>query len=187
LVRWMAKRALIGFWAHCSWKMSGEILGAGVMRRFTTAAVILASVTCGCSKGTTVVTDDAIVTVEQREGKAVITSREADGTVTTFSEAGVALPDAFSKDIPLYPGATPVSHTTVKSVQSILFVTADGAAEVAAFYKEKLKGEGWKREAEVVTDRHASLTSTKDNRTLTIVAAQDDGGTHLILTLNTKK
>lgn len=157
------------------------------MRRFTTVAVILAGATCGCGKGTTVVTEDAIVTVEQREGEEVITSREANGTVSTFSEAGVALPDAFSKDIPLYPGATPVSHVSAKNGQSILFVTADGAAKVTAFYKEKLEGEGWKREAEVATGRHASLTNTKDNRSLTIVAAQDDGGTHVVLTLDTKK
>jgi hypothetical protein len=157
------------------------------MRRFTTVASILAGVTCGCGEGTTVVTDDAIVTVEERDGKAVITTREADGTVTTFSEAGVALPEAFSKDIPLYPGATPVSHADAKNGHSILFVTADGAAKVTAFYKEKLGEEGWKQEAEVAKDRHASLTNIKDNRTLTIVAAQNDGGTHLILTLDTKK
>lgn len=157
------------------------------MRRFMTVAVVVASVTCGCSKGTTVVTDDAIVTMEQRDGKAVMTSRGADGTVTTFSEAGVALPDAFSKDIPLYPGATPVSHATGKDGQSVLFLTADGAAKVTAFYQENLKMQGWKTEAEATTDTHAMLTNTKDNRTLTVVAAQGDGGTHLILTLDTKK
>lgn len=56
-----------------------------------------------------------------------------------------------------------------------------------AFYKEKLKAEGWKPEAEAAMGQHASLTNTKDNRTLTVVAAGDDGGTHLILTLDTKK
>lgn len=157
------------------------------MRRLAAVAAILAGVACGCSKGTTIVTDEAVVTVEQRDGKAVITSREAGGAVTTFSPAGVTLPDEFAKDVPLYSGAVPVSHGTVKSSRSVVFLTADGAAKVTAFYKEKLKAAGWKQDAEAAMGQHTSLTNTKDNRTLTVVTAQGDGGTHLILTLDTKK
>lgn len=155
------------------------------MRYLLRIAAIVACAACGCSKGTTIVTDDAVVTVEQRDGKAVIRSRQTDGAVTTFSPGGVTLPDEF-KGIPLYPGAVPFMHGAVKDARSVVFVTSDPAVKIIAFYREKLKAEGWKHEAEAARGGHASLTSTNDNQKLTVVAAGEGEGTHLILTLDAK-
>jgi hypothetical protein len=157
------------------------------MKRILGCAAVVVCVACGCGKRTTTVTgpDGVKVTVDKSGGKVEIKGQGADGTIATFSESGVTLPDDFPKDLPLYPGAVPTLHTTVKNNRSVMLKTTDAADKVAAFYKEKLKAEGWKIEAEFAIGDTASLSGTKDRRTLAVVVAHDGKGAQITLGLTT--
>ena len=163
------------------------------MRRFVVIAAVLVCVACGCGKPSTTFRgpDGAPVTVDQGGDKVEIKGREADGSVPSSSGGGVKVPEDFPKDIPVYSGATLIIHQSVKNGRYLQLKTSDAADKVTAFYKEKLKAEGWKQVSESSSESPRSgittLMNTKDNRTLSVVISQDDEGTSLTLSVSTKE
>ena len=96
------------------------------------------------------------------------------------------MPEDFPKDIPVYPGATSIIHTSVKNGRTLQLKTSDAADKVIAFYKEKLKAEGWKQVSESPTAAITLLMNTKDKRTLSVVVSHDDKETTLTLSVSIK-
>jgi hypothetical protein len=158
------------------------------MRRFAGIAAIVACVAFGCGKRSVTFKDSegATVTVDQGGGKVEIKGPGVDGSVA-ISAGGVKVPEDFPEDIPVYPGATPIIHTSVKGGRMLQLKTSDAIDKVRAFYKEKLKAEGWKEESESSTDAIKLLNNTKDTRTLSVVITQGDDGTSLTLSVSTKE
>jgi hypothetical protein len=160
------------------------------MRRFVGIAAIVACVACGCGKPSMTFKgpDDATVTIDQGGDKVEIKGRGADGSVTSSSAGSVKVPEDFPKDIPVYPGATPIIHQSVKNGRTMQLKTSDAADKVTAFYKEKLKAEGWKQVSESSSkSSRESITllyDTKDNHTLSVVICHGDDGTSLTLSVS---
>ena len=123
---------------------------------------------------------------DQGGDKVEIKGGGADGSVTSSSADVVKMPEDFPKDIPVYPGATPIIHTSAKNGRTVQLWTSDTANKVTAFYKEKFNVEGWKQESESSTEAITLLYSTKENRTLSVVISYDDDGTNFTLSVSTK-
>ena len=163
------------------------------MRRFVVIAAVLGCVACGCSKPSTTVRgpDGAPVNVEQGGDKVAIKGREADGSVPSSSGGGVKVPEDFPKDIPVYSGATPMIHQSVKNGHYLQLKTSDAADQVTAFYKEGLKAEGWKQVSESTSESPRAgitfLMNTKDRRTLSVIVSHDDKETTLTLSVSIKE
>ena len=68
---------------------------------------VVALVVCGCGKSSSYKTKDGEVKVDKKNGHVTFESKTKDGNVTiSASKNGVALPDGFPKDVPIYKGAT---------------------------------------------------------------------------------
>jgi hypothetical protein len=163
------------------------------MRRFAGIAAIAACVACGCAKPSTQSKEpaDASVTVDQGNGKTKTKGRGADGSATNSNARKVKVPEDFPKDIPVYPGATPIIHQSVKNGRTLELKTSDAADKVTAFYKEKLKAEGWKQVSESssqsLKEGITLLSNTKDKHTLSVVISHGENGTSLTLSVSTKE
>jgi hypothetical protein len=124
-------------------------------------------------------------------GKVETKSRQVGGPATNSSTGAAKMPEDFPKDIPVYSGATPIIDQAVKNGRTLQLKTSDAADKVTAFYKEKLKAEGWKQASESSSQSPKQgitlLSNTKDNRTLSVVISQDDEGTSLTLSVSTKE
>ncbi len=85
-------------------------------------------------------------TVTQKNGSLEITSKGKDGQEMRVGE-DVALPDGFPKDVAVYPKLTVFALTKDKNgAMSVILKIADPVQQVEAFYKEKLKADGWEIE-----------------------------------------
>jgi hypothetical protein len=159
------------------------------MRRFVGVAVVLACVACGCGTQSTLKgPDGAGVPVDQGSAKVQIKGPGADRSDKKPAQAPgkVKVPEDFPKDIPIYPSATPVIHTSAgQSGRTLELKTSDAIAKVKAFYKEKLKAEGWKQDSDSSTEENTLLMNTKDSRTLAVVICHRDDATGLILSVST--
>jgi hypothetical protein len=99
--------------------------------------VLLLAIGCllGCRKSTSYTAKDGTKATVTQGGKSTeVTIQGKDGTKVQVSEGGnLALPDAFPKDVPVYPGATVTANVTVKDGMQVVFKTADSISEIAAF------------------------------------------------------
>jgi hypothetical protein len=118
-------------------------------------------------------------------------TRQVGGSANQSTSGAVKVPDDFPKDIPVYPGATPIIHQSVKGGRTLELKTREAADKVTAFYKERLKAEGWKQASESSSQSPKQgitlLSNTKDNRTLSVVISHDDRETNLTLSVSTKE
>src|SRR2546421_10077709 len=89
-----------------------------MLMKLAMLVAILAAVTSGCGKKTTYSTKDGDVTVDRKGGEVTVESKTKDGTAKfTASDKGVALPDKFPADVPIYKGAVvKVSSTQGKAM-----------------------------------------------------------------------
>src|SRR3954466_2679253 len=96
-----------------------------VLMLLALAAVLAA----GCGKKSTYSTNEGDVTVDKKGSQVTIESKTKDGTAkVSASDTGVALPDKFPTDVPIYKGAVvKLSSTQGKAMLVHLSVNASAA------------------------------------------------------------
>ena len=154
--------------------------------------VLLLTVGClllGCRKSTSYTGKDGTKATVTQSGKSTeVTVQGKDGTKVQVSEGGnLALPDAFPKDVPVYPGATITTNVTVKDGMQVVFKTADPASKVATFYNDTLKSGGFEIEAAMNTEQGSMLTGKKGNRTVIVTTSRDSNGTIFTLMVHSEE
>ena len=156
------------------------------MNRLSILLLVLAScLWIGCGRKSTTVTDP-------EGGKATVT-QTGDGTEVTItgakgetvriagSESGVALPEGFPKDVPIYTGAKVTTSAKTNEMTTVVLTTADPVTKVADFYGEKLKANGWDVQAAMNTGEGGMVTATKGKSTCTVYVARSDKETTVSL------
>lgn len=154
--------------------------------------VLVLAVGClipGCRKSTTYTDKDGTkATVTQSGKNTEVTIQGKDGTKVQVSGGGnLALPEAFPKDVPVYPGATITANATVKDGVQVVLKTADPINKVAAFYSDKLKAGGFEIESTMNTEENSMLTAKKGNRTVMVTTSRDSDGTMFTLMVHTEE
>jgi hypothetical protein len=135
--------------------------------------------------------DGKSTTADSKTGPMDVTVKDKDGKETHFAAGagGVALPDDFPKDVAVYPKATVVTSMTSSRGMFVALKTTDPAVKVAAFYKDKLKEDGW----EIVTSANTGTgtmliaAKEKEKRGVTILIVADSGETKITLTILPEK
>jgi len=98
----------------------------------------------------------------------------------------VALPDNFPKDVPIIPGGSVKTAITTNDVVSIALVAPAPAAEVAKYYQENFKSQGWKIESTAVIGQVTMVTASKDQRACSVQIGQGPDGSTVMIALRTK-
>lgn len=153
--------------------------------------VLLLVVACsliGCRKSRTHTAKDGTKATVTESGKgSKITIEGKEGKFQASGEGGLALPDGFPKDIPVYPGSTVTMSVDVKDGMQVMLKTADPANKVFDFYKENLKSGGWAIETSVNTEANSTVVGKKDKRTAMVMANRESKGATIMLTVQTEK
>ena len=97
-----------------------------------------------------------------KDGKSIDVKTEKGSSKINVSagDKGLALPDDFPKDAPVYPGAIVLSSINSNDGMMITLQTVDSADKVAEYYEKELKGQAWTTESNVKLPQ-ARPTSTK--------------------------
>ena len=124
------------------------------MKRVGTILLLVAVCSlAGCRKSITYTDKDGSKHTVTQSGKgSQFTFEGKQGKVQVLGEGGLALPEGFPKDVPIYPGSTVSVSAAVQDGMHVSLKTADASTKVAAFYKEKLKADGWQIESTMNTE-----------------------------------
>ena len=87
--------------------------------------------------------------------------------------------------LPLYPSARLLSsHKPTKDVETIELLTEDDRESVLTYYESLLRGQGWEQFASHRLEDRATLSFRHTEQgTITVLAADEDNGTHIRLYL----
>jgi hypothetical protein len=83
------------------------------------------------------------------------------------------------EDVPVYPNA----EETFSTAGMTTFNSPDDLDSVAAFYREGLAAEGWTVESDDEMEAMVNQVWKKGDRTLTLVASSDDGGSSVMIAI----
>ena len=155
---------------------------------FSCLASALLFYTAGCGRSTTVTNPEGEKTTIERNGDGVdISIKGKDGGDARFSSGqGVALPDDFPKDVAIYPAATVVMTINVDDGRQVTLSTEDAAEKVEAFYKDRLKKDGWEEKTSMNTPMMKMFAWEKDGRELVVNIMSEGGKTTISITVPTK-
>ena len=125
----------------------------------------------------TVKTKDGEVKVNQKGDEATYEAKTKDGTVK-FSTAtsGVALPDNFPKDIPIYKGAKVQMASSQPKVSMVQLLVDAAAPDAAKYYQDELKAQGWEIESTTNMGDSSMVVAKKENRSCSVMAMKQDNG-----------
>ncbi len=162
------------------------------MRR--TAVLVLAltaSLSAGCARKTQTFTgpDGSKATVTKEGDGVEFTVKGPDGETVHVagSGSGVALPEGFPGDVPIYPGAKPITSAKMKDTMTAVLTTDDPVAKVSQFYAEKLKDGGWSIEGTFTTADSGMVSAKKDTRTCMAQASRSGALTNITLAVSVPK
>lgn len=148
--------------------------------------IVLVALSFGCGKSSTYETKDGKVKVEEKSGQATyeVTTKEGKLKMAT-GDKGVALPDDFPKDVPIYKGAV-VKMAASQGKQLIvhLHVTAS-FTEAGKFYQDQLKSQGWEIGTTMNMGDTSMVTANKAGRQCSVVAAKQDDGAVIQISVST--
>jgi hypothetical protein len=148
---------------------------------------VVAVVACGCGKQPTYKTGAGEVTVDKKSGQVTFEGKTKDGNVTvSANQAGVALPQDFPKDVPIYQGAVvQVASTQGKTMMVHLSVSVP-VAEALKYYQDQLKAEGWEIESTMNMGEGSMIAAKKADRECSAVILKQDKGTMIQLAVTQK-
>jgi hypothetical protein len=152
--------------------------------------VLMVGASAGCKRSTTVTGPKGEkVTVTQKGAAIEGTATGPGGEKVRWSsgEGGVALPDDFPKDVAVYPKATVVTSTSVKKQMTATLKTADPAEKATAFYKDKLKENGWTIESTMNIGNMSMLHGVKAGRKVTVSVTKDSDQTMIVLAVDNEE
>lgn len=145
---------------------------------------VVAVATFGCGKSPTYESPDGTVKVSQDgdTAKYEVTTKEGKTTVAA-SDAGVAIPTTFPKDVPILKGAVVEMAMTQGKTELLHLRVPGNIADVTKNYQDKLKAEGWEIESSMNMGETSMLQAKKGNRRCAAVVAKDDTGTMVQLSV----
>jgi hypothetical protein len=155
-----------------------------MFKKLTITLALLAAITFGCGKSSTYKTRDGEVTVDKSAGQVTFEGKTKEGNVkVAASETGVALPDNFPKDVPIYKGAVvKVASTQGKAMMVHMEVPAS-VPDALKFYQDQLKDQGWEIESTMNMGEGSMLSAKKTDRQCTAMVLKQDKGTVVQLTV----
>lgn len=153
-------------------------------KKLAIALATVAAITFGCGKSDTYKVKDSEVTVNKKDGQVTFESASKDGKVTvTAGKEGVALPDGFPKDVPIYKGAVvQVASTQGKMMLVHLSVSAP-VADALKYYQDQLKEQGWEISSTMNMGEGSMLAAKKGERQCTALVMKQDKGTMVQLSV----
>src|SRR5436190_15266091 len=153
--------------------------------KLTFVLALLAAVAFGCGKKSTYSTKDGEVTVDKKGGQMTFESKTKDGSAKiTMNDSGVALPDKFPKDVPIYKGAVPkVASTQGKAMMVHMNVPAS-VADVLKYYQDQLKDQGWEIQSTMNMGEGSMISSKKADRQCTALVMKQDKETVVQITVS---
>jgi len=144
------------------------------------AGLLLVCGLAGCRRSTTVTAPDGTqVKVTQKGKQSDVTIQGATGEKVQISgsEEGVEMPKDFPSDVPIYPGAKVLMAMDLGKAHNLQLRCPDERAKVAAFFKEKMKENGWSSEGTIDTPQLVMVHGKKGDRSLSVSVTSDDNGT----------
>ena len=163
------------------------------MGKCITIGLLLAALAmnAGCGRSHTYTDSEGQKTTVTQKGQDVeMTFKGKDGQEAHVAggTAGVPLPDGFPKDIAVYPKATVFASTKDKSgAMSVVLKATDPVQQIATFYQEKLKENGWATENTTNVGNAMILQVTKEGRKLNMSISGNSGDTMMNLVLEKEK
>jgi hypothetical protein len=159
-----------------------------MFKKLTITLALVAAVAFGCGKKSTYQTKDGEVTVDKKNGQVTFESKSKDGNVTvSANKAGVALPDGFPKDLPIYRGAVVQVASTQGQTMMVHLNVSDSVAEVLKYYQDQLKEQGWEIESSMNMGEGSMIAAKKADRKCTAMVMKQDKGSMVQLTVTQEK
>lgn len=88
----------------------------------------------------------------------------------------VDIPEEFPKDVPIFPGATPMASMSAADEGIIVtFKSEEEQQDILDFYQTKLEDDGWEILKNPRFDRQLAFDAIKDNRKVSVVVAGTKG------------
>ena len=154
--------------------------------KLTMVLALVSALAVGCGKSS-YKTREGEVTVDKSSGQVTYEGKTKDGAVkVTASKAGVALPDDFPKDVPIYKGAVVQMTSTQGKMTLVHLNVSDPVADVLKYYQDELKSQGWEIQSTMNMGEGSMLTAKKGDRECSAVVAKQDKGTMIQLTVTQK-
>jgi len=119
-----------------------------------------------------------IVERSDPDGKAMhLTATDPEGKQFTASIGErVEIPEAFPKDIPIFPGSTPMAFLYAPGEGIIVtFKSGEEQQAIFDFYESSLSGDGWDILENAVDSGKLSFEAVKDARKVTVTVAGTEG------------
>jgi hypothetical protein len=138
----------------------------------------------GCKRSTSVVgprNEKTAATAKGDDQEVVFKSQTGEEVHFAGGDNPVASPAEFPADVAIYPKATVTRWSKGNGGISARLKTADSVQDVEAFYKKRLRKDGWKLD-ETVKVPHF-LKATKQGRALSVDISTQSGGTTIDLTV----
>src|SRR5262249_27689823 len=95
----------------------------------------------------------------------------------TAGKDGVALPDGFPKDVPIYKGATVQVASKQDRMMLVILNVDASAADALKYYQDQLKEQGWEINTTMNMGEGTMLVAKKGERQCSALVRKQDKGT----------
>lgn len=129
--------------------------------------------------------------IEKETGGDADVDMRGDGSMHIENEegtfdSGTEVPDDWPSDVTVYGDAevqysASVNPTTGEPGSILVMMTTDSAANVAAFYRDDLADQGWEIEGDMRMGEMVIIGGKKDDRVVSVMITEADGGTSITL------
>ncbi len=88
----------------------------------------------------------------------------------------IEIPDEFPKDVPIFPGSTPMAFMSAPGEGIIVtFKSGEDQQDIFDFYQSSLTDDGWEIVEDSMFGKQLSFDAIKDNRKVSVVVAGTKG------------
>ena len=155
-----------------------------MFKKLTITLALLAAVAFGCGKSSTYKTGDGEVTVDKKGGQVTYEGKSKEGSIKiSANESGVALPDDFPKDVPIYKNAVVKVASTQGKAMMVSMVSPASVADILKYYQEQLKDQGWEIQSTMNIGEGSMISAKKANRQCSAMVLKQDKDTMIQLTV----
>jgi hypothetical protein len=130
---------------------------------------VLAAGGCGSSDTYTGPNGEKVTVSKDGKSIDVKSAGQGNGKIDiSRGGQGVALPDDFPKDVPVYPGGTAISSIKSDDGMVVTLQTADAFDAVVDFYAKELKTQDWTTNSTLKLPTGTTYVNTKEKRNLSV-------------------
>jgi len=125
---------------------------------------------------------NTIVETIDPDGKSMhLTATDPKGKEITASIGDeIDLPEQFPKDVPIFPGSTPMAFLFSPGEGIIVtFKSVEEQQDIFDFYRDKLKGDGWEIVKNPELGRQLAFDAIKGDRRVSVVVAGTKGDSRI--------